>query len=74
MLVEASQQGDFGGGWNCHVVLHGVQGAQDEVKDADGVAEGLGQLLDDQRKAVWLVTYVVVNTGAHLRDTRRSMS
>lgn len=54
-LVEGAQQRHFGRDRDGHVVLDGVEGSEDEVEDADGVAEAFRELLDDDGEAVFLV-------------------
>ncbi len=51
-LVEAAQLRQLHRQVQSHVVLHGVQTPQHQIEDADGIPQWVGELLDDDRKAV----------------------
>lgn len=51
VLVERVERWQLDSIRDCHVVLDRVQSTQDQVEDADGVPQGVGQLLNDNRKA-----------------------
>lgn len=63
VFVECAQQRDFGFDGDSHVVLHRVQGAQNQVEDAHRVAQRFGELLDDDGEALRGGWWVVVGGG-----------
>lgn len=51
LFMEGREERDFGLDGDGHVILHGVQSPQDQVKHANGITQGVGELLDDHGKA-----------------------
>jgi hypothetical protein len=51
VLMECQQRRNLDVIVYCHVVLDSIQGTQHQVEHADGIPQGVGQLLNDDGKA-----------------------